>query len=67
MVYAILGGMLGGFGAVVSLLFGAPVLTALAIYVGTGMLCMLFGLALAALCLWRQPERDDALLIELGR
>lgn len=67
MVYAILGAMLGGFGAVVSLLFGAPVLTALAIYIGTGMLSLVFGLGLAALCLWRHPHRDDALLIEARR
>jgi hypothetical protein len=61
MIYAILGTALGGFGAMVSLFLGAPVLVALAVYIGTGMACVACGIALAAVCLWRHPDQDDRL------
>lgn len=55
MIYALLGTALGGFGAVLSFLFGAPIYLALTVYIGTGVLCLGLGLALAALCVWRHP------------
>lgn len=57
MVYALLGSLLGLVGAAISLLAGAPVLTALAIYIGTGLAFILGGLMLAAICVMRQPDR----------
>lgn len=59
MIYAILGTAFGGLGALVSLFLGAPVLVALSVYIGTGLLCCLLGIALAGLCLWRNPDQDD--------
>lgn len=64
MIYAILGTAIGGLGAVVSLLFGAPVLLALGVYVGAGMTTVFCGILLAALCLWRHPGQDDRMVCE---
>lgn len=60
MVYALLGTVLGAFAAILSLVLGASILTALMVYMGTGTLCLSMGMAVAAICLWRHPEQRRA-------
>lgn len=57
MVYALLGTVLGTLAAILSLVFGAPLLTAFLVYMGTGTFCLVLGMSIAAICLWRHPDQ----------
>lgn len=58
MCYAVIGILVGLAAALASLSAGAGVVTAIAVFWGAGVLCLVAGLALAAICVLRSEARS---------